>query len=122
MKKHILIIDDDHLLLTMVKDFLEEADFTVSTADCGIYSNNIIYGKNPPDLIVLDVIMPLMSGVKKAKLLKQREKSAQILIILMSSKEEEELKRLAVEAMANDYLRKPFNAEQLIAKINKLLK
>ena len=122
MSKHILIIDDDPVLLAMVKDFLEEADFTVSTADCGIYSNNIIYGKNPPDLIVLDVIMPLMSGVKKAKLLKQREKSAHIPIILMSSKEEDELQRLAVEAMVNDHLRKPFTAEQLIVKIHKLLK
>ena len=92
MSKHILVIDDDPVLLAMVNDYLEAAGFAVSTADCGIYSNNIIYSKNPPDLIVLDVIMPLMSGVKKAKLLKQREKSAHIPIILMSSKDEQELK------------------------------
>jgi len=91
MSKHILVIDDDPVLLAMVSDFLKDAGYDVSTADCGIYSNNIIYGPNPPDLIVLDVIMPLMSGVKKAKLLKQREKSAHIPIILMSSKEPEEL-------------------------------
>jgi DNA-binding response OmpR family regulator len=121
MSKHILVIDDDPVLLTMVGDFLKEAGFVVSTADCGIYSNNIIYGKNPPDLIVLDVIMPLMSGVKKAKLLKQREKSAHIPIILMSSKEVDELKGLAEEALVNDYLHKPFTAEQLITKIEKLL-
>ncbi|NIV96632.1 response regulator [candidate division KSB1 bacterium] len=121
MKKHILVIDDDPVLLSMVSDFLTEAGYLVSTADCGIYSNNIIYGKNPPDLIVLDVIMPLMSGVKKAKLLKQREKSAHIPIILMSSKNEEELKALAKEAMVNDYLNKPFNAEQLVTKVQSLL-
>lgn len=121
MKKHILVIDDDPVLLSMVSDFLKEAGFSVSTADCGIYSNNIIYGKNPPDMIVLDVIMPLMSGVKKAKLLKQREKSAHIPILLMSSKEERELKALAEEAMANDYLCKPFTAEQLIEKVRILL-
>lgn len=72
-------------------------------------------------MIVLDVIMPLMSGVKKAKLLKQREKSAHIPIILMSSKEQQELKSLAEEAMANDYLCKPFTAEQLIEKVKNLL-
>lgn len=121
MKKHILIIDDDPVLLAMVGDILKEAGFKVSTADCGIYSNNIIYSSNPPDLIILDVIMPLMSGVKKAKLLKQREKSAHIPIILMSSKEEEELKGLAEEAMANDYLHKPFSAEQLLEKTRALL-
>ncbi len=121
MQQHILVIDDDPVLLAMVSDFLKNAGYRVSIADCGIYSNNIIYGKTPPDLIVLDVIMPLMSGVKKAKLLKQREKSAHIPIILMSSKDEEELKALAEEAMVNDYLNKPFTAEQLVAKIKTLL-
>lgn len=74
MRKHILVIDDDTVLLVMAGDFLKEAGFAVSTADCGIYTNNIIYGKNPLAMIVFDVIMPLISGVKKAKLLKKREK------------------------------------------------
>lgn len=121
MDKHILVIDDDPVLLTMTREYLEDAGFKVSTADCGIYSNHIIYGTPPPDLIVLDVIMPLMSGVKKAKLLKQREKSSHIPIILMSSKAEEELRGLAQEAMADDYLCKPFTADQLTAKVLKLL-
>jgi len=121
MKKHILVIDDDPVILTMTREYLEDAGFKVSTADCGIYSNNIIYGTPPPALIVLDVIMPLMSGIKKAKLLKQREKSCHIPILLMSSKTEEELKLLAQEAMADDYLCKPFSADQLTAKILELL-
>lgn len=121
MSKHILVIDDDPVLLTMTREYLEDAGFKVSTADCGIYSNHIVYGTPPPDLIVLDVIMPLMSGVKKAKLLKQREKSSHIPIILMSSKTEVELKVLAQEAMADDYLCKPFSAEQLTAKVLELL-
>lgn len=119
--RHVLVIDDDPVLLAMVGDYLKEAGFMVSTADCGIYSNNIIYGSNPPDLIVLDVIMPLMSGVKKAKLLKQRNKSAHIPIILMSSKEERELEELAEDARVDDYLQKPFSAQQLIEKVSKLL-
>jgi DNA-binding response OmpR family regulator len=121
LNEHILVIDDDPTLLAMAEDFLRDAGFRVSTADCGIYSNHIIYGKTPPDLIVLDVIMPLMSGVKKARLLKSRDKSAGIPILLMSSKEVKELKELAKEAMADDYLHKPFSAEQLVGKINTLL-
>jgi len=119
--QHVLVIDDDPVLLAMVGDYLKEAGFKVSTANCGIYSNHIIYGSDPPDLIVLDVIMPLMSGVKKAKLLKQRPKSAQIPIILMSSKDEPELRELAEDAGVDDYLRKPFSAEQLVDKVRKLL-
>ena len=121
MKGHILVIDDDPVILSMVSDYLKAAGFSVSTAACGIYSNDIIYSKTPPDMIILDVIMPLMSGVKKAQLLKQREKSAHIPIILMSSKEEPELKALAEKAMANDYLCKPFSAEQLVEKVKTLL-
>ena len=119
--KYVLVIDDDPVLLAMVGDFLKNAGFKVATANCGIYSNNIIYGKTPPDLIVLDVIMPLMSGVKKAKLLKQRQKSAHIPIILMSSKEEQELRDLAEDAGVDDYLCKPFTEKQLIDKVRKLL-
>ena len=121
MNQHILVIDDDPVLLAMLSDYLKGADFTVSTADCGIYSNNIIYGKNSPDLIVLDVIMPLMPGAKKAKLLKQRKNSAHIPIILISSKEEQELKAIAEDSMVNDYLCKPFTADQLVDKVKKLL-
>jgi DNA-binding response OmpR family regulator len=66
MKRHILVIDDDPVLLTMTREYLEEAGYKVYTADCGIYSNHIIYGiPPPPDLIVLDIIMSLMSGVKR---------------------------------------------------------
>jgi putative two-component system response regulator len=76
INKNILVIDDDPVLLTMIQEYLENAGFKASTADCGIDSNHIVYGTPPPDLIVLDVIMPLMSSVKKARLLKQREKSS----------------------------------------------
>jgi len=65
--------------------------------------------------------MPLMSGAKKAKLLKQREKSANTPIILVSSKDEQELKAIAEDCMVNDYLCKPFTAEQLVDKVKKLL-
>lgn len=121
MTQHILVIDDDPVLLAMMRDDLEEAGFQVSTADCGVYSNHIIYGNDPPDLILLDVIMPHMSGVKKSQLIKQRDKSSEIPIILMSSKNEEELEGLAKKALADDFITKPYQVEALLAKIGRLL-
>jgi DNA-binding response OmpR family regulator len=47
MKRHILVIDDDPVLLTMTREYLEEAGYKVYTADCGIYSHHIIYGTPP---------------------------------------------------------------------------
>lgn len=121
MFKHVLVIDDDRLVLSMAKDFLSEAGFKVSTAECGVYSNHIIYGKTPPDLILMDVMLPLMSGVKKTQILKQREKSQHIPIVLISSKNEQELESLTAEANADDYLPKPFTANSLVGKTKQVL-
>jgi DNA-binding response OmpR family regulator len=121
MSAHVLVIDDDNLVLTLVSDLLSEAGFRVSTSACGVYANHIIYGKTPPDLILLDIMMPLMSGIKKARILKQREKSRNIPIMFLSSTQDEELKRLASEANVEDYLPKPFTVESLISKVRNLL-
>ena len=121
MSKHIVVIDDCPLTLAMVSDFLAEAGFRVSTADCGVYSNHLIYGPAPPDLILLDVMMPLMSGTRKARALKSRERSRAIPVLLISSKEEQELRLLAEESGADGYLTKPFSADRLVRKVREAL-
>ena len=112
--RHILVIDDDPLVLVMSQDFLEEAGYRVSTAKDAIYSNEIIYGSDPPDLILMDVMMPLMSGDKKVRALKRRDRSSGIPVLLISGKEEQELQRLAGEVGADGYLTKPFDARKLV--------
>lgn len=116
--KHILVIDDDPVVLAMAKDFLEMAGYRVSVAKDAIYSNDVIYGSDPPDLILMDVMMPLMSGDKKVKALKRRDRSSSIPVLLISGKEERELQRLASEVGADGYLTKPFNADKLVATVN----
>ena len=117
MAKHIVVIDDCRVTLSVVKDMLTAAGFDVSTAENSVYSNHLIYGSPPPDLILLDVMMPLMSGEKKARLLKDREKSRNIPVLLISSKTEHELRNLAVDSGANGYITKPFTADQLVCTI-----
>src|SRR5690554_5796569 len=114
MTKHILVIDDCPVTLNMVSDFLAGAGFEVSTAQCGVYSNHLIYGPRTPDLILLDVMLPLMSGEKKARLLKCREKSRRIPLLLMSAKEEEELRSIAARSGADGFLTKPLTAGKLV--------
>lgn len=117
MRKHIVVIDDCRVTLAMVSDYLSDAGFKVSTAECGVYSNHLIYGSNTPDLILLDVMMPLMSGEKKTRLIKRREKSCHIPILLMSSKQEDELRSIAARSGADGYLTKPFSAGKLVEAI-----
>lgn len=115
--EHILIIDDDPVVLAMSKDFLEDAGYRVSTATDAIYSNDVIYSKDPPALILMDVMMPLMSGDKKVRALKRRDQSSHIPVLLISGKEEDELRRIAGEVGADGYLTKPFNAVKLVSAI-----
>lgn len=115
--KHILVIDDDPVVLAMAQDWLEDAGYRVSVAKDAIYSNDVIYGNDPPELILMDVMMPLMSGDKKVRALKRRDRSSAIPVLLISGKEENELQRLASEVGADGYLAKPFNAAKLVEMV-----
>ncbi|HBG04056.1 MAG TPA: two-component system response regulator [Geobacter sp.] len=121
VSKHIVVIDDCKVVLAMASDYLAAAGFRVSTADNGVYSNHLIYSNTPPDLILLDLVMPLMSGEKKLKLLKSRKKSRNIPVLLISSKEERELQAIGAACGADGCLAKPFTASQLVLSVQSML-
>lgn len=117
MQKRIVIIDDDSVILDIASEFLSSAGFRVETSECGLDSNSLIYTNPPPDLILVDVMMPLMSGDKKLKSLKSNRLSRNIPIVLLSAKPEQELKTLAADCGADGYLTKPFSATSLIGMV-----
>ncbi|HXC93422.1 MAG TPA: response regulator transcription factor [Geobacteraceae bacterium] len=114
MAKHIVIIDDCRVTLAMLTDMLEQAGFRVTTAEDSVYSNHLIYNSSPPDLILLDVMLPHMSGDKKARKLKERKNSHDIPVLLISSKDETELVKLVASSGADGFLHKPFTADMLL--------
>ena len=118
----ILIVDDSALVLAMARDALEEAGFTVLTALNGIDANKYIFAKNRPDLIILDVMLPLLDGNKKAKLLREKDFSRDIPIVLLSSKTDEEMRHLTIDAGADGYIRKPFTDAGIVSKVMEILK
>lgn len=121
MQKNILIIDDSELVLEMAKDALEEAGYQVQTATNGIEANRYIFSKDRPDLIIMDIMMPMLDGNKKAKILKENEMSRDIPILLLSSKSDEEMRRLTEEAGADGYILKPFSPTEITGKVRKCL-
>jgi len=120
-QKRILIVDDSELVLAMAKDALEAAGYEVFTASSGIEANSYIFSPRKPDLIILDVMLPMLDGNKKAKLLREKEFSREIPILLLSSKSEEELRHMVAESGADGFIRKPFTNEGIVARIRSLL-
>ena len=89
MKAKILIVDDSEIVLEMARDALEEGGFSVITAAGIVEANAFIYAEDKPDLIILDVMLPILDGDKKAKMLKDDELTRHIPILLISSKPED---------------------------------
>lgn len=117
-KKNVLIIDDSLLIQDMVKDMLEGAGYSVNAASNAIDAIHFIFSSDSrPDLILLDVMMPILSGSQDALLLKRSEYSKDIPIVFISSKSEEELKKLVADTGANGYICKPFTDSGLIEAV-----
>ena len=121
MSRNILIIDDSEVVLAMAKDALEREGYQVQTATNGIEANRYIFSRNRPSLIIMDIMMPMLDGNEKAKILKDNELSRDIPILLLSSKTDEEMRRLTAEAGADGYILKPFAAAEIAAKVKKCL-
>jgi len=121
MSKHILVIDDNRLILTVISDILTAAGYKVSTAEEVVYCNDIIYGNLPPDLILMDIHLPLMPGNQKVRIMKRRPTGKNIPIILISSMGENELKAKAADCGADGYLVKPIDDQLLLATVAQTL-
>lgn len=119
MKKHILIVDDEAPMRLGLKDNLEFEGFKVSEAEDGIVALQQVE-RHQPDLIVLDVMMPNMSGFDVCKAL--RKEGDDTPIILLTAKGEEIDKVVGLEIGADDYVQKPFSIRELIARIKAILR
>jgi DNA-binding response OmpR family regulator len=121
--KKILVIDDSELVLAMASDALKSAGYEVFTATNGIEANSYIFSTtNRPDLIIIDIMMPLLDGNKKAKILKEKDFSKDIPILFISSKSVAELEKLVEESGADGYICKPFTDQGIVNSVRKVLK
>jgi DNA-binding response OmpR family regulator len=119
--KRIVVIDDCRLTLAIARDMLEPTGFEVLTAESGIEANEHIFGVLPPDLLLIDIELPLLNGDRKVRLLKTGKRSRAIPVILMSHKPPEELERLAREAGAEGWVAKPLDPDTLLGQVRRFL-
>ncbi len=121
MPKRILVIEDDPALLRMFESMLEEASFEVETARNGKLGLEKIK-EYRPDLILLDVLMPVMDGYEVLKNLKTWEDGGKIPVIVLTSLGQEKDEKTARALGASDFLNKDdIHLAGILDKINKLL-
>jgi len=116
--KRVLVVDDEQDFLSIMDFFLTMEGFEVETALDGADAIRSI-NKTPPDLILLDVVMPVLDGYGTLKALQGRRKTRNIPVIMLSilEKSPEETSTLSI----TDYLVKPFSADTLIRKVRETL-
>ena len=118
IKYHILVVDDDDRIKELVKEYLKDNGFIVSTGNSAEEAKiKLCYFKF--DLIVLDVMMPGQNGFE---LTKEIKKNSTIPIILLTAKGEAENRIQGLELGADDYLGKPFEPKELLLRIKNIIK
>jgi two-component system KDP operon response regulator KdpE len=117
-KSRILIVDDDLGVLKSVRANLEARDCETFTAMDGIEALRVIE-KELPDLIILDIMMPEMSGFEVCRRIREW---SQIPIIMLSARHDVEEKAMCLNEGADDYITKPFGVNELIARVRGILR
>ena len=118
MAKNILVVDDEKRILSLLKAYLEQQGYLVTTA---VNGREAIYTARheKPDLIVLDIMMPEMDGFE---FMRQHRKERETPIILLTAKVEEDDKVIGLELGADDYVTKPFSPRELTSRIRAVLR
>ena len=119
--KTVLIVDDEASIREMIAIALEMADYQVLEADNAQTAHAMVVD-HQPDLLVLDWMMPGISGIELARRLKRDEATAELPIILLTAKGEEDNKIQGLEAGADDYITKPFSPRELVARLKAVLR
>lgn len=121
MSKKVLVVDDQPDNIFILADRLKKVGFEVLTAESGPEAIKIALDENP-DCILLDVMMPGMSGFEVCKEIVNNEKTKLIPVILVTALTETEDIEKGLGAGAFDYIKKPFNRTELIARVNSALR
>ncbi|NJO16365.1 MAG: phosphate regulon transcriptional regulatory protein PhoB [Thioploca sp.] len=119
--QHILVVEDEIAIREMLRLALKRAGFTVEEAADVRQANDFI-SKRLPELIILDWMLPGISGIELARQLKKKTQTQQIPIIMLTARGEEEDKIRGLEVGADDYVTKPFSPRELIARIKAVLR
>ena len=121
MPQTVLVVDDERDIVELVRHHLQQAGFRVLTAADGRQALEAAR-RETPDLIVLDVMLPALSGMEVARLIRQDEKTRRIPILMLTARGDEVDRVVGFEIGADDYVVKPFSPRELVLRIQAILR
>ncbi len=117
----ILVVDDDKQIVRLIQSYLERAGYQVLTAFDGESALHTIR-RERPDLVVLDLMLPDHDGWDITRLVRGDEKLAGLPIIMLTARVEDTDKIVGLELGADDYIAKPFNPSEVVARVRAVLR
>ncbi|MCK4332975.1 MAG: response regulator [Thermoplasmatales archaeon] len=123
MTKKIMVVDDDPECLHSVKQALEykDGDYTVTCVSSGTQCIELLKNNEIPDLILLDIVMPEMTGWETLKILQENLSWRDIPVVFLTARTDDFAEN-AGKILATDFIKKPFDIEDLKNRIDKVLK
>lgn len=120
MRKKVLIVDDSHMIRRIVGMILKEDDYEVLIAENGLMGYEMAKA-NQPDLVIMDVEMPVMNGIEATTHIKNNTATTHIPVLIFTSLGSEQDIRMAKEAGGSGFLNKPISKEELRTTISSIL-
>lgn len=121
MSVRVLVVDDNFVNVRLLEELLKSASYEVTTAMSGEAALEKI-AQSPPDIVLLDVMMPGMDGFEVCRRIRQDEKTARLPVIMVTALDKESDREMALAAGANDFLSKPVEDELLLPAMQRILK
>ncbi|QQS15079.1 MAG: phosphate regulon transcriptional regulator PhoB [Rhodospirillales bacterium] len=120
-RPHVLVVEDEAPLVELLRYNLDRAGYRVSTAADGEAAMRAL-GEDMPDLVLLDWMLPLMSGLEVCRQLRRQPTTSNIPIIMLTARGEEQDRVRGLDAGADDYVTKPFSPTELVARVRAVLR
>jgi len=120
MKKKILIVDDNPDLVSILQLQLKNKGYDTVPATNGMQAVDIATAQLP-DLILMDIIMPVTDGLEATRLIRENPKTSSIPILAVTALDGQIYKEECLESGCNDHIAKPFTTKELVSRIEKLL-
>jgi CheY-like chemotaxis protein len=119
-KKQVLVVDDDPMVVKVLRDSLERVGYSVRTAYHGLEALQAVKDQRP-DLIILDILMPMLDGFKVARILKFDKRFQKIPIVVLTSRATEGERKMGQQVGADEFLYKPFRLPQVLDVVGRYL-